>query len=104
MVIAFDAGPDRPAIISVLGSPLGGGGAFRRASSKPQLADTAFGICYRKEVFDKVGPFNESLIRSQDFDFNLRLTQAGGKILLAPDIELTYYPKQKTIISFWRIV
>ena len=90
------------AIISVLGSPLGGGGSFRRGGDKPRLADTAYGICYRREVFGKVGLFNEKLIRSQDFDFNLRLTRAGGKILLAPDIALTYYPKQKTIVSFWR--
>lgn len=90
------------AIVLVLDSPLGGGGAFRRSGGKPRLADTAFGICYRKDVFDKIGLFNEKLIRSQDFDFNLRLTRAGGKILLAPDITLTYYPKQKTIISFWR--
>ena len=90
------------AIILVLGSPLGSGGAFRRGGGKPRLADTAYGICYRREVFQKIGLFNERLSRSQDFDFNLRLTQAGGKILLAPDIALTYYPKQKTIISFWR--
>lgn len=90
------------AIVSVLGFPLGGGGAFRQGGGKPRLADTAFGICYRKEVFQKIGLFNENLIRSQDFDFNLRLTQARGKLLLAPDIILTYYPKQKTIISFWR--
>ena len=90
------------AIVLVLKSRLGGGGSFRTGASKPQIADTAFGICYRKEVFGKIGFFNEKLIRSQDFDFNLRLTRAGGKILLAPDIVLTYYPKQKTLISFWR--
>ncbi len=90
------------AIVAVLDSPLGGGGAFRRSGGKPRLADTAFGICYRKEVFDKVGLFNEKLISSQDIDLNLRLVRSGGKILLAPDIKLTYYPKQKTLISFWR--
>ena len=90
------------AIVLVLDSPLGGGGSFRRVRGKPRLADTAYGICYRKEVFNKIGLFNEGLVRSQDFDFNLRLTRAGGKILLAPDIALTYYPKQKTLISFWR--
>lgn len=100
--VPADDSPAAKAIVEVLGSPLGGGGAFRRSGGKPRLADTAFGICYHKDVFDKIGLFNENLIRSQDFDFNLRLTQAGGKILLAPDIILTYYPKQKTIISFWR--
>lgn len=90
------------AIVLVLDSPLGGGGSFRRVRGKPRLADTAYGTCYRKEVFNKIGLFNERLVRSQDFDFNLRLTRAGGKILLAPDIALTYYPKQKTLISFWR--
>lgn len=100
--VPADSSLSAKAIVLALDSPLGGGGAFRRVRGKPRLADTAFGICYRKEVFQKIGLFNENLIRSQDFDFNLRLTRAGGKILLAPDITLTYYPKQKTIISFWQ--
>ena len=74
-----------------------GGSVFRTGSKKPRPVDTVFGGCYRKEVFKKIGLFNENLVRSQDMEFNLRLKKAGGKILLAPDIVCYYYPKS----NFW---
>jgi len=76
-------------------SIFGAGDAYyRRGYSKgPRLVDTVFGGCYRKEVFERIGLFNENLVRSQDMEFNLRLKKAGGKILLVPEIVSYYYPK-----------
>ncbi len=82
------------AIAISLSHPFGAGGSyFRLGVDKPKWVDTVFGGCYRKEIFKKIGFFNENLIRSQDMEFNLRLKRAGGKILLAPDIISYYYPK-----------
>ncbi len=82
------------AIVFVLSHPFGVGNSyFRIGSKKPRWVDgLAFG-CYRKEVFEKNGLFNENLIKSQDMEFNLRLKKAGGKILLVPEIIAYYYPK-----------
>jgi len=74
---------------------------FRLGSKKPRWVDTVFGGCYRKEVFDRVGLFNEKMIRGQDIEFNRRLKRAGGKILLVPNIVAYYYP-QATITNFWK--
>lgn len=79
------------AISVVLSNFFGAASTFRIGSKKPKEVDTVFGGCYRKEVFEKVGFFNEKLKRSQDFEFNLRLRRAGGKILLFPDIVTYYY-------------
>jgi len=82
------------AIAVSLSSKFGVGGAgFRAGVKKPEWADTAFGACYKKEVFEKLGLFNENLLGSQDIEFNLRLKKAGGKLLLAPDIVIEYHPK-----------
>jgi len=81
------------AITLVLSDKFGGGGAFRTRVEKSTFTDTAFGCFYKKEVFEKIGLFNEKLKRSQDIEFNLRLNKAGGKVLLAPDIISYYYPK-----------
>jgi len=82
------------AIAISLSHPFGAGASrFRIGAKEPKEVDTVFGGCYKKEVFDKIGLFNENLIRSQDLEFNLRLKKAGGKILLAPDIVSYYYPK-----------
>ena len=80
------------AIALALSSPFGVGNArFRIGSKKPIWVDTVFGGCFRKELFRKIGFFNEELIHSQDLEFNLRLKKHGGKILLVPEIKSYYY-------------
>lgn len=81
------------AIAFCLSHFFGSASVFRLGTNKPQEVDTVFGGCYKKEVFDKIGLFNENLIRSQDLEFNLRLKKAGGKIMLFPDIVAYYYPQ-----------
>lgn len=79
-------------IAAALASPLGSGNAYTKIGSKgPRWVDTVFGGCYKKEVFEKIGLFNEALTRSQDIEFNLRLKKRGGKILLVPEIKWYYY-------------
>lgn len=78
--------------------PLAAGNAkYRVGTSKPEWVDTVFGGCWRREVFDRIGYFDEKLTRAQDREFNQRLRAAGGKILLIPDIVCTYYAR-----SGWR--
>jgi len=85
------------AIALVLSSMWGTGGAGFRVGAgeyeKPRWVDTVFGGCYRRELFERVGYFNEKMTRAQDMEFNLRLGRAGGKILLVPSIVAEYYPK-----------
>jgi GT2 family glycosyltransferase len=89
------------AIAYSLSHPFGvGSSLFRSGIKKPTFVDTVFGGCYKREVFEKIGLFNENLKRSQDLEFNLRLKKAGGKILLVPDIVSYYYPSG-TLVSFF---
>jgi len=88
------------AIALVLSHPFGAAGShFRVGSDAPRFVDTVFCGCYKREVFDKIGFFNENLIRSQDIEFNKRLKDAGGRILLVPEIKACYYP-QATLGNF----
>ncbi|MGC2423343.1 MAG: glycosyltransferase family 2 protein [Nitrospirota bacterium] len=70
-----------------------GNSMFRSGTKEPVFVDTVFGGCYRKEVFDKIGLFNEMLVKHQDMELNCRLRAAGGHILLAPDIVCQYYAR-----------
>jgi glycosyltransferase involved in cell wall biosynthesis len=79
-------------ICLVSSHPFGvGNSAHKTGVKKTKWADTAFGICYRKEVFEKIGFFNEKLTRGQDMEFSLRMKKEGLRILLAPDIVSHYY-------------
>lgn len=92
------------ALTIILSHPFGSGAVHYRIGAKqPKLVDTVFGGCYRREVFDQIGLFNEDLARSQDSDFNIRLRRAGGKILLDPKIECHYYVRS-TLGEFTRHV
>lgn len=89
------------AIALALSHPFGAAGSrFRLGSAKPLWVDTVFGGCYKREVFERVGLFDERLARSQDMEFSTRLRKAGGKILLVPDAVSSYYPKE-TLKAFF---
>jgi glycosyltransferase involved in cell wall biosynthesis len=74
-------------------SPFSVGGARWHKVHYEGPADTVFGGFYRREVFARIGEFDESLLRNQDDELNLRLTLAGGKIWHSPAIRSTYCPR-----------
>jgi GT2 family glycosyltransferase len=81
-------------ITTTLTSKFGvGNSVFRTGADKIMEVDTVFGGCYRKEVFDRIGLFNEKLTSSSDYEFNKRLRRNGGKIILVPEIKTFYYTR-----------
>ncbi|MDR2086126.1 MAG: glycosyltransferase family 2 protein, partial [Dysgonamonadaceae bacterium] len=50
--------------------------------------------CYKKEVFQKYGLYNEKLVRNQDIELNKRIKRDGGKIVLIPDTYCIYYARE----------
>jgi glycosyltransferase involved in cell wall biosynthesis len=85
-----------PYIIAALTNPFGvGGSRFRLMPDEPLWTDTVFGGCYRRDVFERIGLFNEALARGQDMEFNLRLRRAGLRTLLVPSIRSSYYARTR---------
>ncbi|MGQ9459515.1 MAG: glycosyltransferase family 2 protein [Anaerolineae bacterium] len=89
------------AIALAIGSPFGVGNARFRYAARPGWADTVYLGAYRREVFDRIGGFDEELVRNQDDEFNFRLTQAGGKIWLDPSIRSIYHSRA-CLRGLWR--
>jgi succinoglycan biosynthesis protein ExoA len=90
-------------IALALGSRFGvGDSLFRTRSGEKgaRPADTVFGGCWRRELFSRLGGFNEKLARGQDMELNLRLRRAGGRIALDPEIVCDYYARAD-LASFW---
>lgn len=63
--------------------------------------DTVPFALYRRELFKKVGLFDERLIRAQDYEFNRRVKAAGGMVWLNPEIQTVYY-NQASFCTFLR--
>lgn len=86
--------PTARAIALALSHRFGVGNAyFRVGTREPRWVDTAgFGI-YRRAVFERIGLFDEEMVRNQDGELNFRLLKSGGRILLLPDAVAYYYAR-----------
>lgn len=89
------------AIAEAMSCPFGVGNARFRTSGRPGYVDSlAFGA-YRREVFDRIGGFDEAFTRCQDDEFNYRLRGAGGKIYFSPAIQAWYHPRS-SLRKLWK--
>lgn len=83
------------AIAAVLAHPFGIGDArFRLGTNELREVDTVPFGTFRREVFQRVGLFDEELVRNQDDEFNFRLLRAGGRVLLVPGVVSCYYARR----------
>jgi glycosyltransferase involved in cell wall biosynthesis len=79
-------------IKKVMSDKLGvGNSLFRIGVEGPLEVDTVPFGCYKKEVFEKFGLFDERLERNQDIEFNKRIKRGGAKIYLIPNVEFVYF-------------
>lgn len=78
-------------IAAAMSTAFGMGLGNFRTLEKSGFVDTVGTPMYPKWVFEKIGFFDENLIRNQDDDFNFRVTNAGGKIYYDHEISLKYY-------------
>ncbi len=80
-------------IANVLSSKFGVGNSKFRTDAKSGYVDTVPFGTFRRELFEKIGYFDERLPRNQDSEFNSRIIKNGGKIYLFNDIQIVYYPR-----------
>jgi glycosyltransferase involved in cell wall biosynthesis len=71
-----------------------GNSYFRTGITEAREVDTVPFGCYRREVFDRIGLFDEELIRNQDDEFNFRLITQGGRVLLLPNVLCRYFARR----------
>jgi succinoglycan biosynthesis protein ExoA len=78
-----------------------GNSAFRTTSGKSGLVDTVPFPAYTRQIIEKVGLYDEELVRNQDDEYNYRIREAGGNILLADDVRSTYFSRA-SLKGLWR--
>lgn len=81
------------AVACAMESPFGGIHWTRHRQNGRVETDTVPYGAYRSGVFDRIGRFDESFVRNQDDELNLRLRLAGGRIVLDPAIRIFYTPR-----------
>ncbi len=99
------------AVAVAMSHPLGVGLATHRFPNYEGYVEGAHFPTFRKWIFDRIGNFDEGLVRTEDDEFNYRIAQAGGKIYVSPRVRYVYYVRetlsklfrQYIQYSFWRI-
>jgi len=89
------------AVALATSTPFGIGGGRFHYSEQEEWVDTVYMGAWTRSVFEKIGLFDEELIRDQDDEFNYRLRAAGGKILLNPKIK-SEYTVRGSPVKLWR--
>lgn len=74
-----------------MSSSIGVGNAKHRFPDYEGYAEMACFPMFKREVFDEIGLYDESLVRNQDDEFCFRLRLNGGKIYISPSIVSEYY-------------
>ncbi len=78
------------AIAAAVANPFATGGVRYRSGGVEGEVDTVPFAAFRREVFDRVGGFNEQVPVNEDYEFNYRVRAAGGKIIFSPAIRSRY--------------
>jgi succinoglycan biosynthesis protein ExoA len=81
------------AVATAMDSPFGGIHWTRHGDEGRHDVDTVPYGAFRPRAFELAGLFDETLVRNQDDEFNLRLRRAGGRIVLDPSIRIYYTPR-----------
>ena len=85
------------AIAHSMSSLFGVGNSTPRIKSYDGYVDSiAFGF-WDKQVFDKYGFFDETLIKNQDEDHNYLIIENGGKVYQSSKIKTYYFVREKII-------
>lgn len=88
------------AIALAMCSPFGIGGGKFHYCEKEMFVDTVYLGAYRREVFEKIGLYDEEAHYSEDDELNYRLIKSGGNIFLSPSIESQYCPRS-SLRALW---
>jgi len=80
-------------IAAAAAHPLGVGDALYRHATQAQTVDTVPFGAFRRELIEKIGFFDETLLANEDYEFNARIRQSGGRIWLDPAIRSVYFAR-----------
>ena len=110
LIQAGDSGWIAKSIAFAASHPFGVGDAKYRYSNKPAFVDTVPFGAFNRGLFDQIGLYDENLLANEDYEFNMRIKQNGGKIYFDPRIRTKYFAratisalaKQYWRYGFWK--
>ena len=85
--------PFESAVAAAMTSPLGVGASKFHTGGEAGEVDTVYLGMFRKSALINVGGYDERFVRAQDWELNLRLREAGGRVWFDPALRVAYRPR-----------
>jgi len=85
--------PFQQAVAWAMTSAFGVGAAKFHTGGRPGPVDTVYLGVYRRAAIERVGGYDETYLRAEDWELNHRIRLAGGLIWFQPELRVTYRPR-----------
>ncbi len=85
--------PFEDAVARAMTTKLGVGAAAFHVGGQEGPAETVYLGCFRRSALDRVGAFDETFLRAQDWEMNHRILDAGGLVWFTPEMVVAYRPR-----------
>ena len=69
------------------------GGASYHVGGQAGEAESAYLGIFKKSALERVGGYDEAIIRGEDWDLAQRIKRTGGKVWFSPELKVTYWPR-----------
>lgn len=87
--------PLQSSIARAYNSGLGLGGGSYHSGVESGPGDSAYLGVFRRAAVDRVGWYDESIRRGEDYELNQRIIASGGLVWFLPDVRVTYWPRAR---------
>lgn len=74
-------------------SRFGIGGAKFHVGGNEGEAESAYLGIFQKSALERVGGYDESIVRGEDWDLAQRIKKTGGLVWFSPELKVTYWPR-----------
>ena len=85
--------PFEQAVARAMTTPMGVGAAPFHVGGGEGEAETVYLGCFRKTALQRVGGYDETFLRAQDWEMNHRIRETGGLVWFNPALVVTYRPR-----------
>jgi succinoglycan biosynthesis protein ExoA len=93
LMSAQGVGDMEQAIAAAMTSKLGVGNAPFHVGGSEGPADTVYLGVFRRTALDRVGGYDETFTRAQDWEMNYRIRSTGGLVWFSPELSVSYRPR-----------
>jgi hypothetical protein len=105
MMVPVGRTPFQRAVARAMAHPAGIGATSFHTGGEAGPAHTVYLGVFRRTALERVGGYDPTLVRAEDWDLNRRIRADGGVVWFDPELQVVYHPRttaRDLARQFWR--